>query len=160
MPFGLFFDRFGEYEPQDTLYKLTVHEPLRPPPRYLPAIFTRTAVTHPFVGSWHTIKSDNYGSRTPNYDDFCERDLANMSTRTVKVKAWRFPLDMRCAHVQHNKECEKGCYVLEKGDDVSRWRCDRVDCEGHVYGDNVLTDGEGRSCFGKKGKRMVCVSQA
>jgi hypothetical protein len=154
-----FSDPFGQYEPQDTLYKLTVYTPPRPPPKYLPAIFTRIPVTHPVLGSVYTIKPNNYGSKTPNYEDFSQKDLANMLTKTVKVKAWRFPVKMRCAHVQRNRTCEEGCYVLEEGGDVKRWSCNREDCEGHVYGRNILTDEEGKSCFGKKGKRMVCVRQ-
>jgi hypothetical protein len=94
---GTFFDPSGKYEPQDTLYKLTVHKPSRPLPIYLPAIFTYTPVTHPIPGSIHTIKPDNYGSNTPNYNEFSEKDLKNMPTTTVKVKAWQFPVKMQCA---------------------------------------------------------------
>jgi hypothetical protein len=155
MALGQFFDPLGETEHQDTIYTLTVHKPLRPPPNYFPAIFTRAPVTYPKTGSTHTIKPDNYGSKTPNYDDFTELDLKNMPTKVVKLKAWQFPVAMRCAHVQPYKKCEKGCYVLEKGGDVRRWSCKREDCEGHVYERSALTDGEGKACFGKKG---VCYS--
>jgi hypothetical protein len=113
-------------------------------------------VTHPSIGLRHTIKPDDYGSKTPNYDDFSEKDLTKMPTKAVPLEAWQFPVEMRCAHVELNKECKEGCYVLEKGGDVSKWRCKRDDCEGHVYGRNVEKDEEGRSCFGKKGERMVC----
>jgi hypothetical protein len=47
MALGQFFDPLGETEPQETIYTLTVHKPPRPPSKYLPAIFTRTPVTHP-----------------------------------------------------------------------------------------------------------------
>jgi hypothetical protein len=79
-----------------------------------------------------------------------------MPTKIVKLKAWQFPVAMRCAHVQHGRKCEEGCYVLEKGGDVRRWSCRREDCEGHVYGRDVLMDERGKACFGKKGERLVC----
>jgi hypothetical protein len=156
MGLGPFFDPLGETEPNDTIYALTVHMPPRPPPKYLPVFFTRKPVTHPRTGVRHTIKPDNYGSKTPNYDDFLEKDLKQMPTKVVKLKAWQFPLAMRCAHVQPNKICKEGCYVLEKSGQVRRWSCKREDCEGHVYGRHVLTDEDETSCFGKKGERLVC----
>jgi hypothetical protein len=64
---------------------------------------------------------------------------------------------MRCAHMQPDRKCEEGCYVLEKGGDVRRWSCQRDNCEGHVYRKCVLMDEKGRSCFGEKGERMVCM---
>jgi hypothetical protein len=159
MALGRFFDLLGETESQNDIYTLVVYKPPRPPPKYLPAIFTRTPVTHLFIGTRHTIKPDNYGSKTPNYDEFSEKDLAKMHTKIVRLKAWQFPVEMRCAHVQPDRECEEGCYVLEKGGDIRRWSCKRKDCKGHVHERNVLMDKEGRSCFGKKGKRMVCKAE-
>jgi hypothetical protein len=160
MALGPYYDPLGESEMQETLYTLTVHKPPRPPPKYLPSIFTRIPVTHANTGPAYTLKPSNYFSKTPNYDDFWEKDLKDMPTQVVKLKAWQFPLRMRCEHVQSDRKCEKGCYVLEKGGAVSRWNCEREDCEGHVYGRNVLTDTEGKACFGKKGRRMVCAVRA
>lgn len=71
---------------------------------------------------------------------------------------------MRCEHTQGKngagkdvKGCDKGCYLLEKGGEVATWKCTRSDCEGHVYSGHVKSDDDGRSCFGKKGERMVCL---
>lgn len=80
-----------------------------------------------------------------------------MAAKTVTLISAHFPADLRCEHVQDEQKCEKGCYVLEKGGKVSRWRCKREDCEGHVYCGRVMKDDEGFACFGKKGARMVCV---
>jgi hypothetical protein len=156
MTLGAHHDPLNETEPTDTIYTLTVHKPPRPPHPLIPSIFTRTPVTHPNSGASYTIKPDNFGSKKPNYDDFDEDDLADMPTKVVKLKAWQFPLRMRCEHVQPDKKCDEGCYVLEKGGDVRRWRCKREDCEGHVYSEYVLTDEKGVACFGKKGERLVC----
>jgi len=155
MALGQFFDPLGETENQDTIYTLTVYKPPRPPPKYLPANFTRVPVTYHNTGTY-TIKPDNYCTRTPIYDDFEDLDLKNMPTKIMKLKAWQFPVGMRCAHVQPEKKCERGCYVLEKGGDVRRWSCGRENCEGHVYGGSVKMDDEGTACFGKKGERLVC----
>jgi len=62
-------------------------------------------------------------------------------------------------HVEKEKSCKELCYFLEKGGDVSTWWCKREDCQGHVYYGPVMTDGKGRSCFGEKGKRMVCLER-
>lgn len=79
-----------------------------------------------------------------------------MTVKTVKVKSHRFPAALRCKHVQNDKVCEQGCYVLEKGGEVRRFRCRREDCEGHVYCGNVKEDEGEVKCFGKKGSRLVC----
>jgi hypothetical protein len=68
---------------------------------------------------------------------------------------------MRCAHVQgvgngRRKVCHEGCYFLKKG---GRRHCKREDCEGHVYSGRVKGDKKGVSCFGKKGKRFVCLER-
>ena len=83
-----------------------------------------------------------------------------MKTEVVQLKAYQFPFDLRCEHVNEGKArtCKQGCYVLEKGGEVSRQRCKRPDCEGHVYCEPVKeTEGEKWQCFGKKGKRMVAL---
>lgn len=147
------FDPAGETEPDNTTYTLTVRCPKRPPPKYLPAFLTRTPVNHP-GGRAYTIQPDE---TNPNLDCFQEKHLESMPTKTVKIKSAWFPADMRCAHVQNARVCEEGCYVLEKGGDIARWKCKREGCEGHVYESRVKRDEDGKVCFGKKGERMVCV---
>ena len=89
-----------------------------------------------------------------------------MARKTVVLKSAWFPWQMRCEHVRGSdgagenvKGCKEGCYVMEKGGEMSKWKCAREDCEGHVYCGNVLTDEKGTSCFGKKGERMVCLKR-
>lgn len=154
---GPYYDMLGEYEPHTTKYTLTVLCPPRPPPRWLPAIFTRSGPSKPNVGTAYTIRPSNYNPAAPNYDNFELRHLDDMAPKTVKIISAWFPADMRCEHVQNNHKCEEGCYVLEKGGSVSRWRCQREDCEGHVYCGLVMEDRKGVACFGKTGERMVCV---
>lgn len=156
---GPYFDMLGETEPHTTKYTLTVLCPPRPPPRWLPAIFTRPGPSTPNVGTTYTIRPFDYDPANPNYDCFDLRHLHDMSSKTVKlISAW-FPADMRCDHVYEGRSCKEGCYVLEKGGEISRWRCKRDGCEGHVYCGRVLRDANGVSCFGKKGARMVCIQR-
>lgn len=155
---GPYFDPLGETEPHTTKYTLTVLCPPRPPPRWLPAIFTRPGPSkNPNVGTKFVIRPSDYNPANPNYDCFERRHLAQMKAKTVTITSAWFPADMRCEHVQNRHDCEEGCYVLEKGGDVGRWSCKREDCEGHVYCGRVWEDGDGRACFGKKGARMVCI---
>jgi hypothetical protein len=155
---GPYWDPLGEYESQDTVYTLKVYKPLRPPPRFVPSIFTRKPL---HVSHTHVIRPPS--PKTPNYDCFEESHLDDMKTTTVRIKSILFKLDMRCDHVlgtgDNSKMCEHGCYFLEKGGKVSRWYCERGDCEGHVYSGVVKKDDNGVSCFGKKGQRMVCVKR-
>jgi hypothetical protein len=148
------FDTLGETEPHTTIYTLTVRCPKRPPPKYLPAFLTRTPVTYSKNGRTYTIQPDD---TNPNLDCFESKHLDSMSTKTIKIKSYRFPLDMRCAHVQNARICEEGCYVLEKGGWIARSKCKREDCEGHVYESRVKQDVDGKVCFGKKGERMACI---
>jgi hypothetical protein len=153
---GPYFDPSGDYEPANTVYTLKVRCPPRPPPKWLPAFITREPVRPGNTGRAHTIKPDNYGSGRPNYDYFTVNEMNSMSVKTVTIKSWQFPPELRCAHVQQAKRCGMGCYVLEKGGDHYRWKCAREGCQGHVFDRNVLMDGSGVACFGEKGKRMVC----
>jgi hypothetical protein len=154
MPTQQYFDPAGETEPENTLYTLTVRCPPRPPPKWLPSFMTRQPVTLPPPGHSSTIKPDN---TNPDFDCFEQKHLDEMPTKTVKIKRASFPVEMRCEHLRHETTCEKGCYVLEKGGSIWRTKCKRNDCEGHVYCGRVKEDEEGKSCFGKKGERMVCV---
>jgi hypothetical protein len=156
---GPYFDMLGETEPHATKYTLTVLCPPRPPPRWLPAIFTRSGSSTPNVGTTYTIRPSDYDPANPNHDCFELRHLRDMPSKTVKlISAW-FPAEMRCDHVYDGHSCGEGCYVLEKGGEISRWRCKREDCEGHVYCGRVLKDSNGVACFGKKGARMVCIQR-
>jgi hypothetical protein len=162
MPHNTVFDPLGETEWHTTIYTLEVRCPKRPPPKYLPTLFTRTPVTYPKNGHTYTIKPDD---TNPNLDCFESKHLNDMSTKTIKIQSYLFPPDMRCTHVQNARICKKGCYVLEKGGRIAGWKCKREDCEGHVYNSRVKQDVDGKACFGKKGKayfglkskRMVCI---
>ena len=98
-------------------------------------------------------------NNNPNLDLFEFKDIGILATRTITIKSAWFPAEMRCAHVQKGLLCGERCYFLEKGGDVARWKCETEDCEGHVYCGRVMTDDKGRSCFGKKGGRMVCLER-
>jgi hypothetical protein len=151
------FDPLGETEPENTVYTLTVRCPQRPPPKWLPSFMTRVPVIHPNTGAAYTIKPDD---TNVNLDCFERKHLADMSTKIIKIKRSLFPLDMRCPHVRNSTTCDRGCYVLEKGGDISRQWCNKKrGCEGHVYCGRVKKDEQGNSCFGKKGVRMVCIEQ-
>lgn len=181
---GPYFDPLGETEPHTTEYILTVFCPPCPSPRWLPDIFTRPGPSqNPNVGSKYTIRPSDYNPARPNYDNFELRHLADMKKKTVKITSAYFPAHMRCKHVMNNEHvendehaenddhvedkhsCDKGCYVLEMGGDVSRWTCEDEECEGHVYCGSVMKDPKGRACFGTKGTfrkksaRMVCIER-
>ncbi|KAF1914538.1 hypothetical protein BDU57DRAFT_454273 [Ampelomyces quisqualis] len=153
MALGAYFDPVGETEPDNTIYTLTVRCPPRPPPKWLPNILTRTPVTHPNSGSAYTIKPDETNAKL---DCFEEKHLTDLPTKVVKIGTTSFPLEMRCGHLRHSTTCTQGCYVLEKGGSISRKKCTRTDCDGHVYCGRVKEDEGGKSCFGKKGERLVC----
>jgi hypothetical protein len=149
-----YFDPLGETEPSTTKYTLTVKVPPRPPPRWLPSIFTNKPSTNTSNVAAHKLPASD---SNPNFDAFGLEDVDVLDTKVIIVKSACFPPEMRCPHVQKEYECKKGCYFLEKGGDVRRFRCKRADCDGHVYCGRVMTDDGGRSCFGKKGERMVCL---
>jgi hypothetical protein len=150
MPTG-HFDPLGQTEPETTVYTITVHCPHRPPPKWLPSCLTRQPVTLPSRGHVHIKEPE------PEFDCFEREHLFDMSTKVVKIKRALFPAEMRCDHLTHETACNLGCYVLEKGGSVCRVKCKRSDCEGHVYCGLVKEDEEAKSCFGKKGERMVCI---
>lgn len=154
---GPYYDMLGEFEPHTTKYTLTVLCPPRPPPHWLPDIFTRPGPSKPNLGTAYTIRPSDYNPADPNYNCFEWRHLEDMRQKTVTIRSGWFPADLRCEHVQEGHKCEQGCYVLEKGGRVSRWRCSREDCEGHVYCGRVAKNHRGVACFGKKGARMVCI---
>ena len=154
MPPSPYFDPRCETESHTTLYNLTVFIPQRPAPNWVPSCFTRKTIRHPDTDStYKLLPSDS------NKDLYCfeHEDLDKLPTKIVIIKSAWFPAEMRCAHVQEDRVCEQGCYFLEKSKSVVRWFCKRDDCEGHVYCGRVSEDEQKRSCFGKKGARMVCI---
>lgn len=156
---GPHYDMLDDYEPHTTKYTLTIFCPPRPPPRWLPAVFTRPALPKANTGTTYTIRPSDFDPANSNYDNFEFRHLDDMKVKTVEIISAYFPADMRCQHVQKTTKCDHGCYVLEKGGEISRWDCKREDCEGHVYCGSVMRDHKGVACFGKKGARMVCVER-
>ncbi|KAH7401199.1 hypothetical protein BKA66DRAFT_405516 [Pyrenochaeta sp. MPI-SDFR-AT-0127] len=153
-----YFDPVGETEPHTTLYTLAVYTPPRPPSRWLPNIFTRIPVTYPNTGPTFILPPSDDPNK-PKYDGLILQDLRDMSSKFSTIQSAWFPVDMRCEHVRcERKFCEEGCYLLEKGgNEATRHRCSRSDCEGHAYSGRVKMDDEGKECFGKKGQRMVCL---
>jgi hypothetical protein len=148
-----YFDPLGETEPENTVFKLSVRVLPRPPSKWLPKIVTRTPVTYP---KYYTIPRDN---TNPNRDYFELKDVEDITKRKIiRIERALFPLDMRCDRVRQDKVCKKGCYILEKRGSICRTKCKRSDCKGHVYNGRVKEDEAGRSCFGKKGQRLVCLA--
>jgi hypothetical protein len=142
-------------KPVDIVYTLTVRDPPRPAPRWLPSFIARKPVNYAKHGTRaKTIKPDN---TNPNSDCFELKHLNedDMGLKTVEIKATHFPVEMRCAHLKDSTVCDQKCYVFEKGGRCFRKKCSRHDCQGHVYVSAVMEDVQGRSCFGKKGGRLV-----
>lgn len=84
--------------------------------------------------------------------------LDSMKTKQIKIKSYLFPAEVRCEHVQgKSKECNKGCYFLEKPSKECYTKCNRSDCEGHVFEGETKEHGEGLTCFGKKGGWLVAI---
>ncbi len=150
------FDPLGETEPHTTVYSLTVYTLPRPPPRWLPKIFTREPVFYNNEPGTYKLPPGR-DPQKPQYDGFFLDDLEDMPTKVIKIKSCWFPAEMRCEHVQDgSKSCTEGCYVLDKGgEEASRFHCVREDCEGHGFSGQVVADEAGKKCFGKKKERMV-----
>jgi len=150
-------DYLGEFEPHNTIYILTVYIPLRPPPSCIPGFIFRENVSYKDYDSKRDFRIPH---DPPNHDRnaFGPRALDTMETKQIKIKSYRFPLEMRCPHLQgKSMECKEGCYFLEKPIKKLNSQCKRVDCEGHVYGGWRMEGKNGVECFGKKGKRLVTV---
>jgi hypothetical protein len=163
-----YFDPLGETEPNNTCYKLTTYIPQRPPPKWLPDFFTRENIRNTYTESTWRILPDN---TNPDLDCFQYKDLDTVPTKSITIKSAWFPAFARCRHLvadPDKRECNHGCYFLEKGGGPTRWSCDRSDCEGHVYMGRIQEEEqvggpeEKRikkvACFGEKGKRMVCLN--
>ncbi|PSN74233.1 hypothetical protein BS50DRAFT_627578 [Corynespora cassiicola Philippines] len=153
------FDPLGETEPNDIVYTINAYCPPRPPPGWIPKIFTGERIDHKNrTYESFRIRPEQTG---PNYDCFEGKDLDDMGVKTIKIKSFHFPADIRCEHVQNSKTCNEICYVLERsGDRLVRWRCKSESCEGHVYCGTVKEYGNEFACFGNKGKRLVAIPQA
>ncbi|KAI8932779.1 hypothetical protein NX059_010269 [Plenodomus lindquistii] len=151
-----FFDPVGLTEAHTTRYTLTVYDPPRPPPRWLPSFLTRQPVVLTNTGSNYMILPDDIN---PNLDCFEPKHLSSLPVKTITIKSYLFTPELRCKHLQTGATvCDNGCYFREKGGkEIMRWCCKRSDCEGHVYCGSVMTDEAGKACFGEKGKRMVCL---
>ena len=143
----------GEYEFGDTVYTLTVYVPPRPPTSWLPTFTTHKPI-------WQSREDPLYlripedTSEKPPYV-FKHANLKDMAIAQVRIKSKYFPYNFRCPHVRESKECDYGCYLLEKGG-KGREMCKRRDCEGHVYAGGTKMGEFGR-CFGKKGTRLVAL---
>jgi hypothetical protein len=151
-----YYDVEDQMEPENTVYTLTVLCPAEPRSRWCPSIFKDKSSKYSGSGSTWAIKPDD---TNPNRDCFEYKHLEEMERKAFSVKRKHFPVDFRCAHVRHSTTCTEGCYVLERGGKHYRKKCSRKDCEGHVYCGRVTEDKDGVSCFGEKGKRMVCLER-
>jgi hypothetical protein len=153
-----YFDPEGITEPENTVYTLQVLCPTRPSTNIISAFFRSRRTTNYGTGSAYTIRPDD---NNPNLDCFLHQDLEDMDRKTYRVKRALFPVELRCDHLRYSTTCMEGCYVLEKGGDWCRRKCGRRregDCQGHVYiSERVKTYDNGKSCFGEKGSRMVCL---
>jgi hypothetical protein len=155
MSHGVVFDVLEEMAPANIMYTLTVRDPPRPAPKWLPSVVARKPVNHAKHGTpAGTIPREN---TNPNRDCFELKHLNDddIGLKTVKIKAKHFPVGMRCGHLKDSKVCDQKCYVFEKGGRCFRKKCSRDDCQGHVYVSAVMEDAHGRSCFGKKGHRYL-----
>lgn len=154
-----YFDPLGETEPYTTPYQLTAYKPPRPPPNWLPKIFTQESVTITNTGTAYRICPDDTNQ---NLDCFEFKHLDSIPKKSIVIKSMWFPLAFRCSHIYAKPEkhgCDLGCYFLERGQNrAMRWRCTSIDCEGHVYCGRVKRAEDGVACFGEKGRRMVLLS--
>ena len=151
-----YFDPEGLTEPHTTPYTLTVYIPPRLPPRWLPSLFTPQHAKPSDKGPSYKILAEDINSKL---DSFELEHLRSLPTKSITITSSWFLPELRCKHLQTGATvCDQGCYFLEKGgDEMAGWRCNRRDCEGHMYCGQVMKDSAGKVCFGKRGKRMVCI---
>jgi hypothetical protein len=153
-----YFDPEGTTEPENTVYTLQVLCPTRRPTNVISRMIYRSRQTTNYgTGSAYTLRPDD---TNPNFDCYHSGHLEEMARKTYRVKRALFPVELRCNHLRYSTTCMEGCYVLEKGGDDYRFKCERKsECQGHVYTSPVKTYGDGKSCFGEKGSRMVCLPE-
>jgi hypothetical protein len=134
-----YFDTLDETETLNTVYTLTVRFPVRPSRKWLPSFVTCRPVKYPTSRYMQIMKPDE---TKLTFDGYEERHLDKMKTKVVKIERAAFLLEIRCHHLRHDTTCLMGCYVLERGGSNWRWKCKRIDCEGHVYCTRVKADKE------------------
>ncbi|CBX99609.1 predicted protein [Plenodomus lingam JN3] len=144
-----YFDPVGLTEPNTTPYTLTVYNPPRTSSRWLPSFLRSRSITSEKSSSAYMTLLDE---TDPNPDCSKPEHLRDLPTKTITIKAFLFAPELRCMHLQQGATvCNQGCYFRERGGDEStRWRCERADCEGHMYCGLVLKDDNGKACFGEK----------
>ena len=172
---------FPEGETEDTaIYTLTVYKPPRP------SFWKRNFDIFAREGNFRNHvegapRPPMNPVPKPKYGEFKSGDLDGWEKEgrmdTLEVDSNYLLSEWRCSHIQGGKKvCAEKCYVLEKGKTwerrkingtslmtkypVSGSTCTRIDCEGHAYQGPVMTDKEGRKCFGEKGKRLVCIDRS
>lgn len=167
LPFAtMYIGSHGCYvgEDSDFEYTLTVCIPERKPPSWAPDCWSRLPTLKRNAALPYMIPRDEEKPNFPKYNGFEEKHLLGMKKKEVKISQW--DLSVLCKHLKPGVyECKEACYVLEEGGKTSDWFCGRNDgkgqndCQGHVYCGSVVRDAEYDSaCFGKKGKRMVCIN--
>lgn len=152
----------GEWEPGTTTYTLVTLTPSDPSRWLLSKVFsvsTRSRSEQLARSEGLKIRDTPAKQRTHGFN---KEDLDYMRTSSIKLTSDRFPLEMRCEHVEgkdgagkKGKGCRHGCYLLEKGGKENTWTCTSEHCEGHAYSGDVVAYKGSVKCFGHKGKRMV-----
>lgn len=163
-------ETFGCYKDKDSdtdWYHLTICVPERKPPSWVPDCWSRLHTLKPNAAIPYMLPRDEKEPNFPKYNDFHEKHLLGMKKKLVKISPR--DLSLLCKHLKAGaRECHNACYVLEegqKGVNKSDRTCGRTDgkgqkdCQGHVYCGPVVRDAEYNfECFGKKGKRLVCIA--
>lgn len=146
----------GAEDPQTT-FTLLIRIPPRPPPGYLPKFLFRENKPASQVFTIRSVRDPD------DYSYFTWHHLDDMKLRWKRIKAEYFPPELRCKHISEGKEknCEAGCYFLEKGgQDTRHWHCRRTDCDGHALWELGTKTRDGVACFGEKGERLVCMDHS
>ncbi|KAF2843972.1 hypothetical protein T440DRAFT_411063 [Plenodomus tracheiphilus IPT5] len=162
MPVDGHFDLLGVTETNTTLYTLVAFRQLRSS-SWIHRISVGTRSTH----RKHTPRVEAANSLGEGQTDrYKQTHILFRGISTVKVKSWRFPLGLRCEHVEGNngagegvKSCRHECYLLEKGGKMNTTICKSENCEGHAWSGNIVADDNGITCFGKHRKRKVLLVQ-
>ncbi|KAF2740738.1 hypothetical protein EJ04DRAFT_548267 [Polyplosphaeria fusca] len=151
---GLYFDLLDEYEPGDTLYTINVLCPPKPASRLSKLFAIPKSPTSPVSPSPALLSPCSTIAKTPLYWP----DVKGMKLKEIKLKAYNFPHELRCEHLDGEKTCKNaGCYVLERSG--TGWKCANSRCEGHIYSGFVRRKEDGVACFGRKGERIVCIEE-
>jgi hypothetical protein len=157
-----FLDPLNEYEDYNTIYTLMVFAPDKIPGAIRKWLYDKT---HPIDYTTYDPAIDYKIGGNSEYEPGLRRkpsaaltteDLPDMKTKVVTLKAYEFPLDFRCLHVQtgSDRKCDNGCYLLERGGGEQP-SCKAKKCEGHRWSGSRKMDDKGAWCFGRKGERLV-----